>query len=80
MKWFMRHRTQPTTTRFLKVTINGIIAAYLCGCVVSSTGLRILYGDPSQPNSVLKSRNHCNGNVRLPVVGIPKHDTYPKPR
>ena len=47
-----------TTTRFLKVTINGIIAAYICGCVASSTGFRILIDDPSQPNSVLMSRNH----------------------
>ena len=35
MKWFMRQRTQPITTgtRFLKVTINGLIAAYLYGAL-----------------------------------------------
>ena len=41
-----------------KVTINGIIAAYFYGCVASSTGFRILSGDPSQLNTVLMSRNH----------------------
>ena len=54
----MRQRTQPTTTRFLKVTINGIIAAHFYGCVASSTGFMILSGDPNQPNTVLMSRNH----------------------
>ena len=39
MKWFMRQHKKPTATRFLKVTINGIIAAYLCGCLASSTGV-----------------------------------------
>ena len=29
---------------------------------------------------VKKSLMDDNGNVWLPVVGIPKHDTYPRPR
>ena len=74
----MHERTQPPTPRFLKVTINGITAAYLYGCVTSSTGFRILYGDPSQPNTVSKVKKSLmdgNGDVWLPVIGIPKHDT-----
>ena len=54
----MVHASQPTTTRFLEVTVNDIIAAYFYGCVASSTGLTILSGDSSQPNTVLMSRNH----------------------
>ena len=69
---------QPTTTRFLKVTINGIIAAYFYGCVASSTGFMILSGDLSQPNTVLMMDG--NGNADFPFTGIPKHDTYPRPR
>ena len=34
------------------------IAAYFYGCAASSTGFRILSGDPSQLNTVLISRNH----------------------
>ena len=43
---------------FLKITINGIIAAYLYGCVTFSVGFSILYGEPSNPNTVQMSRNH----------------------
>ena len=84
MKLFLRQRTQPTTTWFLKATIDGIFAAYMYGCVASSTGLMILYGESSQPNSIFKNFDKSlkagNGNVWHPVVGIPKHDTYPRLR
>ena len=81
----MVHASANTTYNYpiFKVRINGIIAAYLYGCVASSVGLRILYGDPSQPNTVFKVKNSLmdgDGNVWLLVVGIPKHDTYLRSR
>ena len=51
----MVHTSVNTTNNYpiFKVTITGIIAAYFYGCVALSAGFRIIFGDPSQPNTVL---------------------------
>ena len=69
MKWFLRQETEPTTTRFLKVTINDIIAAYLYGSI-----------ECRNLGSFMVSLMDGNGKLWLLVVEIPKYGTYSRPR